>query len=410
MVLHNCYFTSRFQVGTLRINTETLTKQIFVRLLPALLVFHIWFGFIPGWKKITSDFPNYLVASKMLVDQKSMVDLYNKTNFQKQIDNYGFKVHGLFIMYPPATAFVMLPLVTFSPLTAKRIWLIFNTILLFVIGFFISGIYSLSPVYSLSILLLNGFNLTNDLMLGQVYVLMLLLFLSGLLAHQKGKEVHAGILWGLLAAIKYFPLLLIPLLLLNRNFKTTFILLFTFAIFQFLSIVVLGVDTYQQYMIQVMDNYGSSKVAGAFPLSFSYQSVTVFLNNLSAPYSVKLFFSLLIISNLIFIFYKFYKSKYFLSVGMAATLLSILILEVGSASYHLIFCTLTFLLLNNIQETKGKGALLISFILLGFLPTIMSKIPLDNLFWNFGRLWCLLSFGICSFISIYSLREKQVIT
>jgi hypothetical protein len=98
--------------------------------LAGLLFFHIKYGLIPAWQSVESDFPNYYVASRLLLEGEDVNRFYDDDWFNKQMQRFGIEMQGKFSPFPPATAFIMLPLAPFSPLTAKRLWTAIN--LLFV--------------------------------------------------------------------------------------------------------------------------------------------------------------------------------------------------------------------------------------------------------------------------------------
>src|SRR5258705_14007039 len=107
-------------------------QQKFSLLLLVLLSVFQWkAGIIPGWK-MQSDFPNYYVSAKLVADGHRLDSIYDDAWFNLQLKEYRFEQQGKFSPFPPPTVFVMMPLTPFDPLTAKRIWMIINLVLLFV--------------------------------------------------------------------------------------------------------------------------------------------------------------------------------------------------------------------------------------------------------------------------------------
>ena len=84
-------------------------KIVEIPVLIFLLCFLFWFGLKPGWNQTKTDFPNYYVSAQMMLNGK-LTDAYNIEKFNQQIRLYNPEASGLFVMYPPPTALLMLPL------------------------------------------------------------------------------------------------------------------------------------------------------------------------------------------------------------------------------------------------------------------------------------------------------------
>ncbi|MGE5499988.1 MAG: hypothetical protein ACM3Q2_18080, partial [Syntrophothermus sp.] len=127
-----------------------------------LVLFQIRYGIIPAWNSVNSDFPNYYTSSRLLLDGKNVSNIYDDTWFQKNISSYGITERGKFSPFPPADAFIMMPVAYAEPLAAKRACLIFNIILIAVTAGLIKNITGLSRPFSFIIILLSGAALSNN--------------------------------------------------------------------------------------------------------------------------------------------------------------------------------------------------------------------------------------------------------
>lgn len=87
-------------------------------------------GVRPGWR-MQSDFPNYWLGSKLLMERGDCDSLYDNQWFQDQLKAHGFSEQGKFAPFPPPTVFLFLPLTPFHPLEAKRVWMVVNLLLVF---------------------------------------------------------------------------------------------------------------------------------------------------------------------------------------------------------------------------------------------------------------------------------------
>jgi len=99
-------------------------------LLASLILLFIIKGLIPAWQDIHSDFPNYYTSSRLLIEGEDISKIYDSDWFQKKAEEYGMGQHSRFSPFPPATAFLMLPIAWLEPLSAKRIWTALNLLVL----------------------------------------------------------------------------------------------------------------------------------------------------------------------------------------------------------------------------------------------------------------------------------------
>lgn len=189
-------------------------------LVVALVSLFMWHAFVPAWRNLNSDFPNYYLAGSLFRQGVSLERIYEWTWFQRQNDRFGVR-QGLvgFAPNPPVCALPIAPLTVFSPLTAKRIWLFIN------LGFVAAALSIIQRVTLLrrSWLLLIAFScivpLYSNFLLGQYYVLLLLLICAGYYASAVGKQFLAGSFLGTAAALKLFPAPFLLLFLWKRNWS-----------------------------------------------------------------------------------------------------------------------------------------------------------------------------------------------
>src|ERR1051326_1178062 len=100
-------------------------------LLAILIGIFLWRGFLPGWGKLNSDFPNYYLAGRLYRQGYALDRVYEWIWFQRQKDHAG--IEQSLVEDVPNTLFLALAVSALSrlaPLEAKRCWLIFNLVLL----------------------------------------------------------------------------------------------------------------------------------------------------------------------------------------------------------------------------------------------------------------------------------------
>ncbi|MEP7169104.1 MAG: glycosyltransferase family 87 protein, partial [Bacteroidota bacterium] len=245
-----------------------------------LLLFQIYFGIIPGWNKITSDFPNYYVSAKLLSEHKDLSVLYDNNLFNQKIKEYGIIANGQFALYPPPNALVLLPLVSFDPLIAKRIWLGINIFLVFLTAVLIKKITQWNFFLSMNVLLLSGFALANDLFLGQVYLFCTVLLLSGYLFLSLNKIFLLSLSWGIVMALKYVPVIFLPLLLLKRKWKALAGMIAVLIAINLICIPFFGTAECIRFFKSIFISHLRGNLYEGNPYSIKYQSWESLLNNL----------------------------------------------------------------------------------------------------------------------------------
>lgn len=377
---------------------------LYVLLLPLL-----WFGIKAGWNKANTDFPNYYVSAQLLI-KGHLADAYDVDKFNTAIHEYNSKASGLFVMYPPTTALLALGLTSFDLLNAKRIWILISLIATVGIIFLLKSICNIDKTSASVILLLSGFSLYNDLMLGQVYLVMLAFIILGWHALVQNKAILSGMSWGFVAAFKFLPLFFIPFLLFKKQYKITFFLLLSFMVIHLFTLVIGGAGAYNSFFQVFIDNYLHGKVANQTALSIQYQSMEALANLLSQlshwpNWSVnllKIIWKVIWLCFVILLWLKYFNSKYFLIVSLTSVTLILLLFENGSASYHLLFCLFASMAFLQIVKDKcWKITLLLAYATIGFIPVLISLLHIDNLFVNFSRLWCLSFFAGIFFIGLF---------
>jgi hypothetical protein len=373
-----------------------------------LLIPLLWFGIKAGWNQADSDFPNYYVSAQLLKN-KNLHQAYDVNFFNKEIQTYNKNASGLFVMYPPTTALLALPLTPFDLLNAKRIWMIISLCAAFGIIVLLPKILHIDITDAANVMLICGFNLYNDFMLGQVYVVMIFLMLVGYYFFLKENTFYAGILWGFVAAIKFLPLFFIPFLFYRRHYKIAFLLLLSFGILHLIAFFSGGKMAYFSFIEVFKNNYLNGQVANETATSIQYQSVEA-LSNLAIQLHhwpiwlasiLKLVWKIVWVSLAITTCVKYIKSSHFLSIAMASTTLLLLLFENGSASYHLLFSLFALIVLLKLKmKFSFQFSLLLAFAAMGFLPFIVQQLHFEYLFLNFSRLWCLSLFAALFFMGL----------
>jgi hypothetical protein len=213
----------------------------------ALGMVHIWFGIIPAWTRIDTDFPNYYTSARLVIEGRDLSRIYDAGWFQSQIDRLGITQQGIFAPLPPVTALIMLPVAFLPPQAALRAWTVVNLILLAGAIALLSRCTGRDWLFSAILFLGSGIALINDIRFGQVYLLIAFLVLAGYLALKSRHSASSGAAFGVAAALKYFPLAYIPFLLARKERKAIFWLVGTLAATYLASLLLLGTEVHRQF-------------------------------------------------------------------------------------------------------------------------------------------------------------------
>src|SRR5689334_21293702 len=89
-----------------------------------------WFGIVPAWSALDTDFPNYYTSARLVVEGRDISRIYEADWFQSRIYAEGIDRQGIFSPLPPVTALLMVPVAFLAPLPALRAWTVVNLLLL----------------------------------------------------------------------------------------------------------------------------------------------------------------------------------------------------------------------------------------------------------------------------------------
>lgn len=393
-----------------------------------LLIFPVSKGIVPGWRSVQSDFPNYYVSARLATEGRGGDSLYFNSWFQQEIYRYGMEEQGKFSPFPPPTAFVMLPVAGFDPLTAKRIWMIIN-VLLSVLGVFLLGrIAGISRLQAGILFLLTGIGLVNNLLLGQFYILLLVCLLGGYFFIRKGWPAGSGLLFGTGIAIKYFPVVVLPTLLFEKKYKTIWWTLAVIAVLNLVAVLVFGMQVYVRFFENVFFAHLDGRLEGQSAWAPAFQSWNALGHRLFLKDAIEnpepwihspvLFFFLkygIILGVLLLTastFKKIRKHPLFTEASLALVSMTAILLSPAGATYHGLLLLFPAALMGQVFAEEEKYLSWIPWIvflaLIGYLPPLISKITVStgNNLLLFPRLWLQLGLYIVTVVQVSRMGKK----
>jgi hypothetical protein len=242
--------------------SDSSRSQSLARLLPAaewlmvaaLLLLFVMQGFIPGWQKMNTDFPNYYLPA-LLHHQGVKIDrAYEWRWFQRHKD-YAQIDQPLvgFVPNPPLSAAPLLPMAWLpSSLDAKRAWLLLDLVLLAISLALLRRLTELGWRRLLLLTFLCVLPLRENFLFGQYYVVILALICFACYAACRGYRFSSGALLALAAWFKIFPAFFAILFLRKRNWRALAGVVAGGVLFGLVSILIFGWPAHRILLLEVL--------------------------------------------------------------------------------------------------------------------------------------------------------------
>ncbi|MEA3176966.1 MAG: hypothetical protein QOI59_489 [Gammaproteobacteria bacterium] len=261
-----------------------------VLLLVGLLAFLLTKAVLPAFTEISSDFPANFTAAKIVSDGLDPARLYDGAWFREQIRRYGIgkpEGWGEFTPYPPPTALVLTPLTGFAPQTALRILTVVNLVCLLCSMLLLSRIAAWRLIDSALFVLLSGWALRTGLRFGQPYILISTFCLLGYYLYLKRRLWLAGLCLGVFVPVKYYPLVVLAGLALQRQWRVVMAGGIAIAAVVLVSIGVMGWRIHEIFLVDVLFNHLSGHLTPIRSYTAQFQSFDTLFSRLFIPDPVR---------------------------------------------------------------------------------------------------------------------------
>jgi hypothetical protein len=373
-------------------------------------VFTIQKGINPGFQNKAADFNNYFVASKLVVEGYDVHQFYNNAWFNEQAKAIGIEAGAKFSPFPPATAYIFVPLTLFTPIQAQRLWVVVNCFLVILIGLKAKKHLKTSLLNAFLFVFIFTIPIVNCIHFGQIYLLLAYILTWAVLGVAgRYQLVFSAVLLGIAALVKYLPLLFS--LYFYQHFQNKKIWLVTIFTIVLVCTIIYFVDpfVYQSYY-SILTSHLRGNLSGQGKFAIGFQSIDSLLNNLFVydkyenplPLAnfpilkpiLKIFFMISIGVILLFL-YK--KSKYKLnSVLISIGIIGIFTTFPATASYHFLLLFLPLLYISKwLLAFQRQYIIFLMAVIAAFsvqfihIPNFNS-LPVFNLIVHYPRFWCLL--------------------
>ena len=222
-------------------------------LLAVLAAVFVAYGFLPAWRTMNTDFPNYFLPASLHHQGITIDRGYEWRWFQRykdyaQIDQtlVGFAPH------PPMCVAPLLPLASLPSLSAKRAWLILDLILLAISLASLSKVTEIGWRRLLLLTFLCLVPLQENFLFGQYYVVILALLCLAYYAACRGHRFTSGATLAAAASLKIFPVFFLILFLRKRNWRAAAGLIAGCAALAAVSVMLFGWSIHKVLLLEVL--------------------------------------------------------------------------------------------------------------------------------------------------------------
>ncbi len=239
-----------------RINIKTNIIYFLIGLTAIFFLYNSGRSFF-GPKK-GEDFAQYYTASRLLAEKLAPAVYRNEDLYQKKAKSFGISpVEGSKVMtcaYPPALAFILMPLAALSYAEAMILFFLLNIFLMFLVPFLV---FDAKAEKGELILWGTGLNLLffpnyYSLYMGQINSVLLLFCVLSLFFMKKNRDILSALFLALAIVIKLFPAVLLFFCLAERRFKIIVYTLIWISVLTLLSLSVFDVEDYIYYFGTVL--------------------------------------------------------------------------------------------------------------------------------------------------------------
>jgi hypothetical protein len=231
-------------------------------------------GILPASSQVTSDFPSYFTAAKIVAEGGSVERLYDIPWFQEQIRRYrtGTPSEGKFAPFPPPTALLLAPLTRLEPLNALRALTAVSALCLIGSIILLARILAWRLVDAALVVLLSGSAILSGLRFGQPYIVVSACCVLGYYAYIMRRPWLSGVCFGVFIPLKYFPVIFLVYFAFRKRWRVVIGGTLTILAVVMVSIVVLGWTIHEEYITSVLGNHLVANLTMQDPFTASFQS------------------------------------------------------------------------------------------------------------------------------------------
>jgi hypothetical protein len=239
----------------------------------------------PGWSDPNTDFLNYWVGARVLIEGGDVAALYDDARFNAWLASHGIAHVGKFSTFPPPTAFLLVPVAWLDPLSALRVWTIAKVALVAVHVGLLRRVTGWTWDLCLLLLLASGQALARDFQFGQAYLPLSVCLTWAWVLWEEGRPRASGAALAVAAAVKLFPVIFLAALATRGRGALGGAALAGLSV-SALSLAVLGAAPYVAWGSGVLPGHLGGELSMQSPYSVSYQSWNALLRTVFVAHPI----------------------------------------------------------------------------------------------------------------------------
>jgi hypothetical protein len=248
-------------------------------LLLVLVGIFVWRGFLPAWKTLKTDFPDYYLAARLYHQGWSLDQVYDWVWIQRQKDHAGIERPIVaFALLTPFSLLPALPFSSLSPLEAKHGWLLLNLIFLALAAVLLHRMSGLSARRITILIFLAIVPLRTNFLFGQQCILLLLLFSLAAWFYLRNRPLSSGAALAIAATLKIYPGLYVLFFVRKKQWRGAISLLAGSLALWAASVVLFGYELVRIYITEVLP--WPLRAEGQDPYSINWNSFSGLLRRL----------------------------------------------------------------------------------------------------------------------------------
>jgi hypothetical protein len=366
---------------------RTLALGLFAALLFISLLFT---SFRRGWIGMQTDFPNYYTAARLTLQHKPLRNFYEWTWFQREINYAGIERQlGSYAPHTPLTMMPLIPLAGLPPLTAKRVWLAVNLLLLAASVWMLAGLTGFGLAETAAVTILAYGSLGENFLLGQYYVFLLFLLTCAAWNLLRGNRFTGGALLGAIFALKPYTAPFALYFAARRQWRELGGMAAAVIALALAAIAVFGFDGVWYFATAVLPRAADGSINDPYHPLFG--TMTVFLRRTfaTAPaafFFLRTFYMLAVVAITLLALRGESKDD---GCAFAWFLIVLFVVSPVTSSYHFVLLIVpVMLLLRGMRRTQAIVLLTL------FAAVEMPLYPWDA--WLFPKVWLLVALWICA--------------
>jgi hypothetical protein len=385
-------------------------------ILSILLFFYYFSG---RADKVTHGFASYYTFSRLLLEEENFSRAYDTSFFNLKIREFGIENIRDAPNNIPTSAFLYVPVALFRPETGKIIWTILSIIFYLLSIYLLLRVFDLdfTAIYSLFLILiaLQFYPVFGIIDLGQIYIFLLLLFSLSLYGFKNKNIILTALPISLMLIFKGYGLVPFIFLLFFKKWKEALLSLAILAGLIVVTLPVLSLESWKQYIINVSPKIGHDQYASYT----AYQTLNSFMRHIF-PGQSELIYILVLLILLVLVLIIFVRNFPQNEGGRllfycSALSLNVIFAPLAEEYHYILFLPLIFgsgkMIFMNYKNLIPKAIIFIISLYLIYVPfdyKSLNDAPLPRIITAYPKLYAgILLLLLPILLAAYAIQQKE---